>query len=124
MKLLLEDVVYDVPSNLLMTWVNMTPNFRDEFRGHWESYKKQRIGTQVPTADEYNSLLDGFLRDEIEWYYQLMFEVMMDMRETMKGDFEDYRSDLTADELIEYAKSESVTSHTPNLKQPIRIPVT
>ena len=125
MKLLLEDTVYDVPSDLLIAWVNITPKLRDEFRGTWESYKKQKLEGRTPTAEELKSLVDTFLTDNHDWYYQLMFEAMMDFRETNVDDFEaSYKTDMSADDLLEYAERDHVSSHVPIVKQPIRIPIT
>ena len=123
MKLLLDETVYEVPTELIMSWVNMTPKFRDDFRGTWEQYRKQRLGTEKPTAAEFATLLDDFLRDKHEWYYQLMFDAAMDMREAMKEDFEDYKSDMTPEEVMEYAERPTTSSHQPVLKQPIKIPI-
>ena len=123
MKLLLDNAVYEVPTDLLMAWVNMTPKLRDEFRGQWRSYTKQRLGTRIPNAKELESLMDTFYKDHQDWYFQLMFEATMDLKATMGEGFEDYKIDMTVDELVEYADKPNVGSFTPVAKQPIRIDV-
>lgn len=124
MKMLLDTVVYDVPTEVLMAWMNITPKFRDNFKDRWSSYSKQQFGTGNPNAQELNDAISGFYDDNRDWYFQLMFEVMMDLREAMKADFEEYRSTMTAEELESYAQKPNVGSLKPVIKQPIRIDIT
>lgn len=128
MKLLLDETVYEVDTFLLMSWLNMTPKFRDELRGRWNEYVKEtklaRGGSL--TADELRELMGSFYDDNQDWYYQLMFEVMMDFRETVGAeDFEkEYRTDMTAEELDKYvADGPTVSAFAPVVKEPIRIPI-
>lgn len=123
MKMLLEDVVYDVPSEVLMAWVQCTPELRDELRDRWRDYVKQHvIGT--PTADELAPLRKGFYDDNRDWYFDIMLRAMMDYRETVGAEFEDYRTDMTEQELREYAQKDDVGSLEKVIRQPVRIPIT
>lgn len=128
MKMLLDETVYEVSTHLLMSWLNMTPKFRDELRGRWQEYAKEtklaRGGSL--TAVELGELMESFYSDNQDWYYQLMFEVMMDLRNTMGiEEFEEYRTDMTPEELEKYvAEGPTVTAFAPTVKEPIKIPIT
>ncbi len=125
MKLLLEDTVYDVPTDLLVAWMRITPKLRDEFDEQWRLHKNQQFGRDTPTAAQLETAIDTFLNERQEWYYQLLFDTMMDFRETNVEDFEvSFKIDMTPEELIEYSKGETKFSHVPIVKEPIRIPIT
>ena len=126
MKMLLEDTVYEVPTELLMSWLNMTPKFREELRGRWNEYvreTKEQRGSL--TIEELRELMGSFYDDNQDWYYQLMFEVMIDYRDTIGlKEFEDYRTDMTAEELERYVEERpTASSFKPVVKEPIRIPI-
>ena len=122
MKLLLDDAVYDVPSEVLASWIKATPPLSERFTGAWQKLRDTRFPrSKILTADELINLMDDFIHEEA--YCQIMYEAMMDLRETMGyEEFEDYRIDMDPRDVEELAKNPDIPSL--EVREPVRIPVT
>lgn len=122
MKLLLEDTVYDIENGTIAAWVKMTPSLNERMTTLWRGFMAEKgYLTSAPTMGEFLELADLFLVERESEYYAILTDAMLDMKETMKESFEEYKIDMTPEELEAKADTEHFTKYIP--PNPIKIPI-
>lgn len=122
MKFLLEEKVYDIPLEALMAWIRMTPELNTRVEKLWTNHRRTFFEDfHVLTGPELEMLIKTLPAADDE-YMKVQLDAILDMRETMKEDFEDWLTDMTADELVDYAEQGGFRSYEPS--EPVKIPVT
>lgn len=111
MKMLLDETVYELPSDLVTAWIHMTPEFRDKLQELLRGYMKNQ---NVNPRSDVTKFASAFVGNNKAAYYQILFDAMMDCKATMGDGFEDYATKMTGDELHNYAEENNIVVHVPD----------
>lgn len=100
MMAVIKDTVYDIPKEIVAAWIVMSPDFNNRMLEMWLTYAKEHNIPKEKVHDD--AEVDAFIIEHNEPYRDLLVDIILDIRNRMESEFEDYKvTEVTVDEVLE-----------------------